>query len=532
MFMSFERRRLITMCAATAALLIATTGAVLTEPATATAKRDARPFVTTQSGTVHGLRAAGAYEFRGIPYAAPPTGRLRWKPPEPVEDWRGVQDATAFGDNCPQQPSPFTSGPTSEDCLYLNVSTPDLTRQGRGRPVLVWIHGGGFTNGAGRAYDPTALVDDGIVVVTINYRLGALGFLSHPALAAKPGGPSGNYGLMDQQAALRWVQENIRQFGGNPDQVTIAGQSAGGLAVLMHMVSAGSRGLFQRAIVQSGSFAPTQLPLEAAESFGTSFAALVDCPDQTAACLRQADVAKLVNRFPPAFIPGVVDGKVLKESVGAALAGGRFARVPVLNGMNHDEELIFVIQKLAVSGGTFVQIQEDVTPDSYQRVIASVMGVSDARAAAIATEYPIGDYPWPDAALSTLVADANFACTALQQNLWTAARVPTFAYEFLDDASPPRYAPLPVATHTSELPYLFGLPDAPIQVPLNPDQEKLAAAMQAAWASFAAQGDPSTSAVPWPPFHDPEHAMSLVTPQPTVESDFATKHHCSFWGVG
>jgi para-nitrobenzyl esterase len=167
-----------------------------------------------------------------------------------------------------------------------------------GLPVLVWIHGGRFTLGAGRDYDGSKLAADGIVVVTVNFRLGALGFLAHPALASQPGGPSGNYGLMDQQAALRWVQGNIGRFGGDPRNVTIAGQSSGGLSVLAHLVSRGSRGLFQRAIVQSGSFALTQQSLATAEADGEAFAAKVGCPDQTADCLRRLPVADLVSNFP------------------------------------------------------------------------------------------------------------------------------------------------------------------------------------------------------------------------------------------
>ena len=173
--------------------------------------------------------------------------------------------------------------------------------------MLVWIHGGGLEQDGARNYDGTKLAADGTVVVTINYRLGALGFLAHPALASRPGGAAGNYGLMDQQAALRWVQRNIAQFGGDPHNVTIAGQSAGGLSVLAQMVSPGARGLFQRAIVQSGTFALTQQPLATAEAAGETFATAVGCPDQTAACLRSVPVSDLVNNF-GVEIPGVVDG--------------------------------------------------------------------------------------------------------------------------------------------------------------------------------------------------------------------------------
>jgi len=528
------------------ALLLVTAGlsAVDTDVAAAAPSSGSDPIVTIDGGAVRGVAVPGGYTFRGLPYAAAPIGDLRWRAPEPPTAWNGVRDATDFAPSCPQPVSPFLPpGPIAEDCLYLNISTPTL-RRGADRPVLVWIHGGGLTQDAGRNYDGAKLAAEGIVVVTINYRLGALGFLAHPALASRPGGPSGNYGLMDQQAALRWVQRNIGRFGGDPYNVTIAGESAGGLSVLAHLISRGSRGLFQRAIVQSGTFALTQQSLAAAEAFGQTFATSVGCPDQTAECLRNLPVSTLRDKFPGAAIPGVVDGKVLTESIRTALAAGRFARVPILNGTNHDEERLFVTlglivsggaSVLTVSGGTFVSSLEPVTAESYQRVIASVLGVSDARAAAIAAEYPLSAYPSPTVAFSALVGDANFACTALQLDQWTSQRVPTYAYEFNDDGAPlPFPLPLdpPVATHASELVYLFDLPNAPLQVALNPDQEALAASMRAAWANFAASGDPSSATLRWPSFDHRARVMSLVPPQPQVERDFASRHHCSFWAAG
>jgi hypothetical protein len=202
-------------CAALAALTLVATGT--SGAAAAPLGARAAPVVPTDDGPVRGMTAGGIDEFLGIPYAAPPIGNLRWRPPAPPAGWRGVRDATQFGPSCPQ-PAPglfAPPGPFSEDCLYLNVYTPARTgnEMGNGdptgRPVIVWIHGGGLTEEAGRNYDPAKLTADGTVVVTINYRLGALGFLAHPALASRPGGPAGNYGLMDQQAALRWVQDNI-----------------------------------------------------------------------------------------------------------------------------------------------------------------------------------------------------------------------------------------------------------------------------------------------------------------------------------
>ena len=523
--------------AALTALTLAT--AATAGAATAHAGSGGAPIVRTGDGAVQGMTVGTVNEFLGVPYAAPPTGNLRWRPPQPPAPWQGIRDATQFAPSCPQPPSPFAPhGTFSEDCLYLNVYTPMLPGgDGNRRPVLVWIHGGGLTEEGSSNYDGAKLAADGAVVVTINYRLGALGFLAHPALASRPGGPAGNSGLMDQQAALRWVQDNISQFGGNPDNVTIAGQSAGGLSVLAQLVSTGARGLFQRAIIESGAFALNQQPLAAAEAAGEAFAAQVGCPDQTATCLRNLPVANLVT---PDFvgIPGVVDGKVLTEPIGAALAAGQFAHVPVLNGTNHDEEQLFVAGLgLAVSGGTFVPIPEGnmVTPGGYQGDIAAVLGVPAARAAAIVGEYPLSAHASPDAALSTLVSDANFACPALQVDQQTSARVPTFAYEFNDDNAPQPYTQpgfITVATHESELPYLFDLPNAPFHPAPSPDQQTLAASMRAAWVNFAATGNPVTAALPWPAFGDSQHMLSLVPPQPQAETDFAARHHCAFWAAG
>jgi para-nitrobenzyl esterase len=528
-------RAAISFCAALAALSLAVVGAMSTG-AVAAQRPGGAPMVAVKGGAIRGLAVRAGYEFLGLPYAAPPTGNLRWRPPQRPTRWHGVRDATQFAPSCPQPASPFAPPvPFSEDCLYLNVYTPTLRRDAD-RPVLVWIHGGGFTEDGARNYDGSKLAADGTVVVTVNYRLGALGFLAHPALARRPGGPAGNYGLMDQQAALRWVRRNIARLGGDPHNVTIAGQSAGGVAVLAQLVSHRARGLFERAIVQSGAFALTQQPLADAETAGEAFAATAGCPDQTAECLRHLPVSALVT--PGAAIPGVIDGKVLTESIGTALAAGRFARVPILNGINHDEEFIFTAGlHVAVSGGRFVLVPtEPVTPESYQPDIAAVLGVSSDRAAAIAAEYPLGAYPAPDVAFSTLVSDANFACPALQVDRWTSERVPTFGYQFNDDNAPQRLTkpgalPL-IATHSSEIQYLFDQPNTPFPGTLNGDQQALAASMRTAWASFAATGSPSTAALGWPSVGEGASVMSLVPPQPQVQTGFPDIHHCAFWGVG
>ena len=261
------------------------------------------------------------------------------------------------------------------------------------------------------------------------------------------------------------------------------------------------------------------------------------CGDCTQQCLRNLPAQTLVASIPGDLIPGVVDGKVLTEPIRTALAAGRFARVPVLNGTNTDEERLFVTFGLTVSGGTDVLMPEHpVTAAGYQADIAAALGVPAARAAAIAAEYPLTAYPSPDVAFSALVGDANFACPALQIDQETSPRVPTYAYEFNDAHAPELFAPTlegpPVATHASEEQYLFDLPNVPFPAPLTAGQQTLAASMRAAWANFAAAGNPASAAVPWPAFKGSAQMLSLVPPQPQVETDFAARHHCAFWAIG
>ncbi|HEX5290261.1 MAG TPA: carboxylesterase family protein, partial [Streptosporangiaceae bacterium] len=323
------------------------------------------PVAATAGGAVRGMTVNSTEEFLGLPYAAPPTGALRWQPPAPPAPWSGVREAVTFAPHCPQPPTPFGMASKSEDCLYLNVFAP--AHATGNLPVMVWIHGGAFLVGESNDYDPAALVRRGVVVVTLNYRLGALGFLADSALASRPGGPSGNYGLMDQQAALHWVQRNIRGFGGNPRDVTIFGQSTGGQSVLAQMASPGARGLFTQAIVESGTDELTQAPLATAEAAGAAFAAKVGCaagtPASTAACLRSLPVSIIVGNEDSFGYEPDVDGAVLPRSVKTALASGQFNRVPVITGTNHDEYRLFVGYY-----GT------PVTAANYQAMIASTLG--------------------------------------------------------------------------------------------------------------------------------------------------------------
>jgi para-nitrobenzyl esterase len=484
--------------------------------------------VRTADGFVRGTTAGGTGEFLGIPYAAPPVGALRWQPPSPPARWHGVRDATHFAPHCPQPASPFGMGSTSEDCLYLNVFTRagPSTREGRRLPVMVWIHGGALVTGESDDYDPAGLVHDGAIVVTINYRLGALGFLAHPALAGQPGGPSGNYGLMDQQAALRWVRRNIRQFGGDPRNVTIFGESAGGLSVLSQLASARAHGLFSRAIVESGAYNLTQASLAAAETAGEAFAAQAGCASQTAACLRGLSVqAILAHQNTGGYTPDL-DGVVLTQSLKTAFSSGQFNRVPVINGSNHDEWRLFV----AVS-----ELEgRPVTAANYQTMIGSTLGVSPAIAAVIAAQYPLSAYPSPAIALGAVGTDAIFACPALTVDSSVSKYVPAYAYEFNDENAPSLLPPVSFpygAAHASELQYLFTLPTGSV---LAPQQQQLAAAMKRYWTNFAGRGFPSWFGLPfWPHFDSGgQRILSLVPPRPQIETDFAAEHHCAFWAPG
>jgi para-nitrobenzyl esterase len=309
--------------------------------------------------------------------------------------------------------------------------------------------------------------------------------------------------------------------------------------VLAQLVSPGARGLFQRAIVQSGAFAPTQRSLATEEAIGTDFVTRAGRADQsdpvkTAEWLRGLSVNDLVTNFTVPVIPGYVDGKVLPESIGSAFAAGRFAHVPILIGTNHDENRLFGAIGLSVTGGTFHVIKEKpITPENYQANIAAVLDATPEQAAAIAAEYPIASYGDPDVAFSTVVSDAGFVAPSLQLSRWTSRYAPTFAYEFNDDAAPqvfvqPGVVPQ-VATHGSELQYLFDLPSAQFPTALSTEQQQLASSMRAAWFHFAATGNPASAQLHWPQFGTRGLGVSLTTPKSGVVSDLTTRHHVAFW---
>jgi para-nitrobenzyl esterase len=498
--------------------------------AKATTSQADAAVIATENGPVRGMAGATVRSFLAIPYAAPPVGELRWRPPQPAARWHGLRDATKPAPYCPQPPTPYGRASISEDCLYLNVFTPAHANPADRYPVLFWIHGGALLVGGSAGYDPARLVAKGAVVVTTNYRLGMLGFLAHPALSAEsPQHASGNYGLMDQQAALAWVRRNVARFGGDPGNVTIFGESAGGLSVHSQLASSLEAGLFERAIVQSGAYSLAQPSLATAEVAGQAFATRAGCGDQSLGCLRGLPVASLLAANTAATVVPDVDGHVLTESVGAAFASGRFNRVPVIEGSNHDEWRLFVASTEAETG-------TPLTADRYEPAIAATLGVSAATAHALALIYPLGAYASPSIALGALGTDAVFACNARRTLRSLVQYVPTYQYEFNDPTAPMRFfrgISFPTgAYHASEIQYLFDTPDSPVPATLNAEQSALADAMVTYWTDFAKTGDPNAGSVPTWPAYDAtaERFQSLELPAPVTRTGFALDHKCAVWG--
>ena len=488
-------------------------------------------LVHTVGGVVRGLIGTGYVEFQSIPYAAAPVGELRWRPPQPAPSWPGIRDASKAGPRCVQDTTrdPGYGRSAGEDCLWLNVWSPTGAS---GRPVLVWIHGGGFANGSADIYNADWLTTKGdIVVVTVNYRLGAPGFLADPALAG-PGGV-GNYGLADQQAALRWVRDNITAFGGDPAKVTIAGQSAGAMSVCDHLVAPESAGLFRAAIIASGP-CQAQGDLAVAERVSRAYAARAGCADPAtaAACLRALPAGDLTES-PWYFDIGtdqltgpVIGGAGLPVDPVAAIEGGRAARVPVLIGTTRDEFTLFMALQ-------YLRLGYQPSAADYPRELADTFGPD---AEAVAARYPIERYGGqPALAYSAAVTDGFFACLADRMGDGLARNAPVYAYEFTDaDAPKPeplRQVPFPVgASHSLDLRYLFDVGGAP---PLDAAQQRLSDQMIGYWAGFVSTGVPEVAGAPaWPsinghPVDGPR--MSFVAAGPRVSESFERDHQCAFW---
>lgn len=497
----------------------------------------------TREGLVAGATpAAGLTRFLGIPYAAPPLAQLRWVAPQPTAARAQPLAASAFGAACPQNAVSdgiynSTLGPRAEDCLKLNVWTPEL-REGAARPVMVWIHGGGLVQGSSGeirpdgapTYDGAKLADDGVVLVSINYRLGPFGYMAMREFAGETADqPSaGNYGLLDQIAALRWVQANIAAFGGDPNRVTIFGESAGGLSTCALLTSPLARGLYQRAIMESGG-CPRSIPAletapsgqDAAYTQGARVMGAAGCAgvNDRKACMRSLPWERLIEVAQPTVGFGrtgekfglVQDGYALVETPGVALANGHAANVPLIVGINADE----LTALLPASA-------RPATTAAYE---ALIMQTFPTIGALVLQQYPASAYPEPWYAYTDLLDDLQFACptTASTRN-FAAAGNPTWRYVYTHVFAGP--SAVYGAFHGAEIGFVFG----PISTATAAEAD-LSAQMQRQWTRFAATGNPNGGS-------DPAWPQRTTADDVAIEFDDVArglianyrKPYCDFWG--
>jgi para-nitrobenzyl esterase len=489
------------------------------------AEYESPPVASTENGRVEGIYANDMAEFLGIRYAAPPTGPLRWQPPQPVPASLATHDSRAFGPHCAQLPSAYGVASESEDCLYLNVYVPKgVSAQSATRlPVMVWIHGGALVVGESDDYGPRALVNSGqVIVVTINYRLGYFGFFATSGLDSE-GHVAANYGLQDQQFALSWVQRNIAGFGGDPANITMFGESAGGLSTLSNLSSPSAHGLFAKAIVESGAYALSLPTLSQAEAAGAQLATALGCAATDTKCLRKVSVNKILAQEASLTlsITTIVDGTTLPLSINAALATGQFNQVPLMNGSNHDEYR------------QFLSPYAGLTKSEYLPTLDAIFGTSFGPV--VADEYPVTLYKQPVLTLAAVITDETFACPARLVDQLVSAHVPLYAYEFNDEKAPEDFLPpsgYPFgASHASELQFLFDIPKLPTARPLNAAERSLSADMITYWTNFARNSAPGGNSTPvWAPFSQSDQTVqSLIPPTPRPESNFSAEHKCVFW---
>jgi len=552
--------------------------------------------VVTDTGTFTGVPSpsdpAAVDVFFGIRYAAAPVGAARWTPPQPPTPPPGIVLADFPGSACPQAGSTAPL-PQSEDCLFLNVYVPATAEPHSKLPVFLWIHGGALVTGTGAQYDPSVMVaENNIIVVTINYRLGALGWLVEPGLIAQTPsffqnvGDAGNYGLMDQQFAMQWVQRNIAGFGGDARKVTVGGESAGGLSVSSNLVSTTTaKGLFHGAIIESGAYMLHDVPSEVVYGaiFGAGFDAALGCtPPNDVACLRAASVTNILTAQGEVFgsfgISPDFGTKILPRALQPALSAGEFIRVPVLQGTNANEGRLFEPADVPFAGG-FLNVVAAGGPANfdlsnpnmfcaagsstpaictYPQEINLFLGVIGFPAAentatfdaAVADEYPLANFPDPflpgsapssDEALAQIFTDLVFACNGSDSNIDLARFVPVFGYEFNDPTAPPvvgfgtAIVPpndafgFPTASeHASELQFLFNF-----GTPLNADEQQLASEMKTYWGNFVNTGDPNwpRHSSFWLPFNFFGSVQGL-RPGPKLPDpffNFRQEHFCRIW---
>jgi para-nitrobenzyl esterase len=484
--------------------------------------------VRTARGTVEGAVSQDSKIriFKGIPYAAPPVGQLRWQPPKPADSWQGIRKATAFGPRCMQTrvfDDMIFRDEASEDCLYANVWTP-AKKTGDRLPVMVWIYGGGFQ--AGSASEPRQdgerLAHKGVVVVSFNYRLGIFGFFSHPELTNEsPNHASGDYGLLDQVAALKWVAENIAEFGGDPKNVTIFGESAGSFSVSALMASPLAKGLFHRAIGESGAFfsgpqptLPAQ-PLAASEKTGANFASKLGANSLPALRAKPADEILKAVTGPMVFgFSPNIDGYFLPQSVGEIFSAGKQARVPLLAGWNADEVRSgVVLAKTKTTAASFAAQAKQRFGDSADALLKVYPASNDAEAlesaASLASDLFIGYSTW-----KWLEADIG------------TGNAPAFRYSFdrkIPVAPDTKVNGVPAtaadigARHAGEIEYVFGALDSVAKVTWQPEDRKISELMMSYWSNFARRADPNGPGLPkWPAYKQADGYQVLHLDTTTV----------------
>ncbi|QIK77992.1 carboxylesterase family protein [Sphingomonas piscis] len=524
---------------ALALALISLTSSASALASTTSAKLDAG-LVKTEQGLLQGIVDGDLVHFRGIRYAAPPVGALRFAPPQLPARWRGVRAANTFGPICPQGKE------FNEDCLFLNVSAPKALKQGTRLPVMVWLHGGGLSVGTPNTYDASRLVRQGhVVFVGVEFRVNAFGFFGIKGL---PG--SGTFGFQDQQAALRWVKQNISAFGGDPNNVTLFGESGGGVSTCAQVVSPKARNLFQRAIIQSGTCSiswPKHAvgidlpagsffqPLSETEALGVAAAARLGCGDGSdaarIACLRKLPSEKIASEG-GTFTFAAFNTPTLPLDPQAALASGKYHRVPIMIGFTRDESR-------AMASGALLT-GKPITDQNYTRLIGEAFG---PKAGSVLSRYPLQRFGDGASAWSAANTDRMFACPALYDALNLSSHNRTFVYEFADPNGIGLVPFLPTmksgASHSSELPLLFDLADGPIdltngkKIARSPVQEALAKTMIGYWTDFARSGDPNSSRKPtWPPFRRSGSRKVLVLAPGSDRlrtTDAYSSHRCDFW---
>jgi para-nitrobenzyl esterase len=466
--------------------------------------------VKTDSGSLSGVsdNGSGVRVYKGIPYAKPPVGDMRWKAPQAPASWTGVRQATNFGASCMQAPYPENSpyysplGPVGEDCLYLNVWTAAKSAKER-RPVMVWVHGGGYTRGSGSTatYDGDVLANKGAVVVTINYRLGIFGFFAHPELTKESDvHSSGDYGLLDMVAALEWVQKNIAAFGGDPKRVTIFGESAGSSAVNFLMASPLAKGLFQRVIGESGANFGRHNTLAEGEKEGSSLAAKIGAP--TLAALRAKSADELQN-VQGAFRP-LVDGWFLPEDVATIFAHSKQSDVPVIAGYNHDESRTLQPWPAGANMKTFLDQTHKRFGDFTDEFLKLYPAGSDEQA-----------------------AEAHYTSTRDQGMGWEmrtwvrsqtkSGKAPAYLY-FFTRVPPGPNADRYRAYHASEIQYVFG--NLNPRRPWEDADHKLSQAMSSYWVNFATTGNPNGKGLSkWPAYDSKSDPSMVFGDSVTVQHD-------------